>query len=155
MSLESWKAEYYQLDADVPEVQVDDITRTRHSLQKWIGLRPDNLKRHNLRKGCRSIIEPLAANSLAIESETCALCVAHCINKQDNRCESCPLYAQRNNTYCDSRTNEEHENDNRSPYHTFTVDGNPEPMIAALEATLQTLTTPPNETKQTTNNPTC
>lgn len=142
MSLESWKAEFYQLDANSEAVQIDDITRTRHSLQKWIGLRKENLERHNLSKGLRIIMDNINSNILAIETESCSLCR----NYIKTDCKGCPLYIQRGSFKCDKETQEEDNNKKLyPPYQTWLFKNNPESMIAALEATLQTLTTPPNE----------
>lgn len=131
MSLESWKAEFYQLDADAEAVQVDDITRTRHSLQKWIGLRKGNLERHAVRKGVTALHD--SKTEFFIDADTCALCVAH----YDRECVRCPLYKQLGNNKCYAKMFT-----TRYPaeYNIWVNQGNPEPMIAALEATLQSLT---------------
>lgn len=45
MSLQSWQDEFYPVEADQPQTQLD---AARHSLQKWQGVMKKNLKRHGL-----------------------------------------------------------------------------------------------------------
>jgi hypothetical protein len=50
MSLETWKEEFYSTDAYeyVEESKYSEIDCVLHSLTKWIGLREENLKKHEL-----------------------------------------------------------------------------------------------------------
>ena len=115
MSLETWKQEFYsQPAADVkPELAVD------HSLQKWIGLRSGNLKKHGvaiLAEG--SVYDPKdPACRINIDADSCALCIHF------RGCPRCPLFAALNRS-CDG---------DDSVYLHWIRTRNPEPMIAALQ----------------------
>ena len=86
-------------------------------LEKWIGLREDNIEKH----GC--YLEDLdlkdsEENVFQITGRTCQLCENY---YSSTACKSCPLY--KIGKYCD---------DEGSPYRIFAETGNPEPMIQAL-----------------------
>jgi len=115
MSYESWKQEF--------------LTGT--DLEKWIGLRPENLEKHGLKfKGkvviengksvFRKVVIENGKSVFRVDGSTCQLC-------RDNfrRCYNCPLYQSLGEKYCDD--------DDDSPYVIFIKTGNPEPMIGALE----------------------
>lgn len=109
MSTTSWKEEFYPVPAkDVPVEKA-----TAHSLQKWNGLRKENLGRHDL-----------TAPPIAVDSGTCALCLHH-------ECSACPLALSRDGTPCaeyDALRDPAY-----SPWEAWVGDGDPEPMIEALE----------------------
>ena len=103
MSLQSWKSEFYPVPADaVPE----DLALA-HSLKKWIGLRPENLKRHDVEFTGTRVHQPgIPDEQLYIEGSSCALCHYHLhpeLPRWDGRCRSCPLYAVRG-VPCDEPT---------------------------------------------------
>ena len=80
MSLDTWKAEFYPVEAE----KVKKRDALAHSLQKWLGLRPGNLWKHKVwRPGSAIRIEDCYAE-LWIGGDTCALC-AHYLNTK------CPL----------------------------------------------------------------
>jgi hypothetical protein len=113
MSLETWKAEFYPIEAD--KATNTDLEATLHSLKKWEGLRKDNLDKHNLVKinefiSNESIIDE-KGNTLKITSSSCSLC-----KKYDNDCNECPLYR------CGTAT-----------YGYWLITSDPEPMIKSLE----------------------
>ncbi len=91
MSMETWKAEFYPVDAwKVPEDEA-----VAHSLQKWIGLRLENLEKHDveLAPNFRVVHEPGTTIGLGINDDTCALCFHHYHESQDGTpiCSGCPL----------------------------------------------------------------
>lgn len=118
MSLQSWKDEFYHVEAD-SKLIVDDLSATTHSLQKWRGLRYENLRKHGLFSGFDFIYDPDTSECLYIDGGTCALCRFYCY------CGSCVL-----KHHLGSRCDE----DNTMPYVIWLDIDDPEPMIAALEA---------------------
>ena len=116
MSIESWKAEFYPVDADDPSVN-NTLAAIRHSLLKWTGLRKDNIERH----GGYPI-------ELVRSGETCALCVRYVYAVGD--CRDCPISKARGNRCCSTCG----PNESDSPWRMWTLYRDPEPMIAALEA---------------------
>lgn len=135
MSIASWKAEFYPVSAKkVPKSQA-----LAHSLRKWIGLRSENLKRHGL-KACFAAIYPLRRRPgrkfryLRINSASCALCVHYYDeDKTDPQqtCLRCPLYA-----VCGCPCDRDSPTA-ASPFHSWTVRHDPEPMIRLLQAALE------------------
>lgn len=125
MSLETWKAEFYPVEAQ--DVPVEDAVR--HSLQKWIGLRAENLSRHECwldDNGCDIAVVDSSRDYLYIDSRTCALCEHH---RRGGACLNCPLVKVRGRP-CDD------DEGFSSPYGQI-YKRNPEPMIALLELALQ------------------
>lgn len=127
MSLESWKAEFYPVEADhVPKEEA-----IAHSLRKWEGLRPANLRKHGVVKiynygGLLDEQYPTAVG-FSVDSDSCALCVLYA--DTNCNCGSCPVACSRGNTPCDECI----EDEKCSPYESFRRESNPEPMIQALE----------------------
>lgn len=116
MSLKSWKKEFYPIGAS----EVDEQDAVAHSLRKWIGLRQENLDKHDVSHSWDGI--SYKKDSLPIGAPSCALCQHHYIPKRS--CESCPLHEYLGRP-CDG---------DDSPYAAFVDDDGPEPMISALEA---------------------
>ena len=126
MSLETWKAEFYQIDAH--EVAAKDAIQ--HSLTKWIGLRQENVNKHNLIIGnCE--ISDIDNNKFSIDSTTCSLCEYYC--NPYNKCKTCPIveYKSTKSIYKD-RTCCEIE------FIAFEYEHDPEPMINLLQGVLNT-----------------
>ena len=128
MGIESWKREFYK---SIDRAIKDDISAVKHSLVKWNGLLPENLKAHNLESihdDC--IVVGRNGAKFEINGDTCALCVAH--NFSD--CDACPLFKTLGNRKCYT---------NRGftsvPFDVYQSEGNPVPMIKALEKTLKRL----------------
>ena len=115
MSLETWKKEFYFVDARVVPVE----QAVQHSLRKWIGLRSENLEKHGLCIDGKRIYGD--DGRLFISESSCALCRYYI----EDYCCQCPLYAVLGRP-CDSSSS--------SPYQQFVLNGNPEPMIEALES---------------------
>jgi hypothetical protein len=110
MSLESWKEEF--------------LTKT--DLEKWIGLRKENLEKHD----CSQIINRIydkQGHRFNIEARTCQLCANHLT---EGNCRECPLSVSRDFFSCD----DEMDDENEPPFTEFTNNENPEPMIEALTA---------------------
>lgn len=144
MSLQSWKAEFYPVEAkDVPEEEA-----IQHSLTKWRGLTKENLEKHGLRvSGVIGEIfeapteeQPDTEESLRLDSTSCALCHHYLetsgVEPADGdddyeneimECFDCPLRKHLGYA-CDK--------DSTMPYQIWTARRNPLPMIQALEATL-------------------
>ena len=115
MSLETWKEEFYFVDAS--EVPVEQAIQ--HSLRKWIGLRQENLDKHGVSiEGKRIYGED---GRLFISESSCALCRYYL--EDYSNCRHCPLYTVLGRS-CDSGRS--------APYQQFVLDGDPEPMIRAL-----------------------
>ena len=133
MSLQTWKAEFYpQSAAETLALKIDDTERTElalaHSIQKWRGLTPAALARHQLKVVDGDLFPSNGADeTFGIDAESCALCMAF------PGCKDCPLYGSRDNVSCDSTTAEEAH----SPFFMFSVDSDPQPMIDALEKARQ------------------
>jgi len=121
MSLKSWKAEFYTIDAK----NVSEENAVAHSLQKWIGLRPENLNKHEVSFLANNVIGD-DSNILDIDGESCALCVHHVHHVvAQNHCKECPLLVYLGKT-CDGEPD--------SPYGYWLDTADPEPMISALSA---------------------
>lgn len=119
MSFESWRKKFYPVTAK--EAAVSDSLAVKHSLQKWVGLRKENLGKHGLElpslPGTILFNKSDGAAAFFVNCETCALCHRH----YDNDCEGCPLV--KNGTTCF---------DPGRPYDIFIKTGDAEPMIIAL-----------------------
>lgn len=121
MSLETWKAEFYPVEAG--GVSKEDATE--HCLRKWRGLRSDAIARHGLRQSGPRLREyGEGGGELKIGSTTCAYCQHYGISGGSDWCESCPLKLLRDKP-CDFG--------DVAPWRAWSMDGDPEPMIALLE----------------------
>lgn len=145
MSGESWKAEFYPVDASAlvgSYLEYDkqaEIEMVKHSLQKWKGLTKENLEKHEVSLGWSSyaLIEKkddctAGANYpfMEIDNESCALCQAFLYEEDNyNRCGKCPLYRLLGDS-CDC---------GHGPYSEWIGKGNAKPMISDLERTLAML----------------
>ena len=140
MSIASWKAEFYPMD--VESVPFDAVQATRHSLVKWTGLREANRVRHSVELRNHSILvdtdgSPADDDIMQIDSSSCALCQHfyddHSNDDDADWCARCPLNITLGMS-CD-------DSDGRvpSPWDMWTNTQDPEPMIAALEQTLNRL----------------
>lgn len=107
MSETTWRKEFYPIDAG----KVPASKAIKHSLVKWYGLRKDSLKKHGLEYP-----------PIRVDADTCALCNHYFYT---NDCKGCPL-AEYLGRRCDTSA--------KSEFHAYDENGNPEPMIAALEA---------------------
>lgn len=118
--MDSWVKEFYPNSAqDCAEISGgEDTALIRHALRKWTGARSENLQKHG----------DLAYPPIPLNSETCALCLVHLDRDKDEPCSTCPL-ARYLGGACDKGRD--------APFVQYFVGGGPEPMIKALEGTLQ------------------
>lgn len=73
MSMETWKAEFYPVEAIV--ATGSELEAAEHSLKKWEGRSPDNLKKHELHlSGIHTITDEDAGEDFDFNGNTCALC---------------------------------------------------------------------------------
>ena len=131
MSLKTWKEEFYPTPADKfrsPDsgislgrlTKADKLEAAQHSLQKWRNVRIMDVDAL-CGTTCAAGIEDIQTREVfSIMADTCSLCVMHV-----GRCWWCPLNKRT------SGCNTAHD----APYGIFCWNGDPEPMIAALEAT--------------------
>ncbi len=122
MSLATWKAEFYPVEAS----EVTEADALSHSLTKWTGLTPANLKRHGVSDKYGSVYDPGDHGCLEIDGDSCALCVH--FQSGDPECARCPLYHVRG-VSCDGTV----EAEKCSPYVSWTTNGAPTPMINLLK----------------------
>jgi len=125
VSLETWKEEYYP----VPASAVSREDALDHSIRKWEGLRPENLKRHGLRRAeitRRTIVEKDSLEGLDIDAGSCALCHHY---EESGKCPECPLYLVRG-ARCDTWVRESA----LSPYQSWMRTGSPVAMLELLDA---------------------
>lgn len=88
MSLKSWLDEFYP----VPASKVSKEDALEHSIQKWKGLLPDNLKKHNVAYRGEEILScdiTDIVQSFMFTASSCALC-KHWYDG-DSGCPECPL----------------------------------------------------------------
>jgi len=89
MSLESWRKEYYPVDADKLTSR-DDAVLIEASLLKWIGLQEGNLAEHGLGiilNGCSLYVEDINIGC----SKQCSLCTKYYGSNVVFNCLGCPL----------------------------------------------------------------
>ena len=94
MSLETWIAEFYPRSAR----EVTKKAALAHSLRKWVGLMPENLKRHGVTLLDRYVVDQ-GASPFCIGSDTCALCYWYW-DEEMNACPKCPLQAFTDGAAC-------------------------------------------------------
>lgn len=116
MSVDSWKKEYYPIPAD--KVMINEKALVKHSLRKWLGIRPKNLKKHKV-YARKAGIGGLEGPPFLFDASTCSLCEKH-LGVFD--CEYCPLLKQQGMPCGAIGT----------PYHHWLITGNPYPMITEL-----------------------
>lgn len=128
MSLQSWKEEFYPVEAQYasPEEAV------AHSLRKWEGLRPENLQKHGLVQNGKHLEEVDSEDEeYFISGDSCALCHHYA----EDECNCCPLFKARGDVACDSFNIEECGSDGEHPFGAGVnrANPNPEPMIMWLK----------------------
>lgn len=148
MSIKTWLAEFYPVDADAA-MGMTNLQAVQHSLRKWIGLRKKNMAAHKCaiaegyypkavtpKSHSKLLAKPY--DILRIDSGSCALCVKH---SDTWLCRTCPLARARGGVQCDkmSRSERKKADGVGAPWHAWIDDLNPEPMIALLEKAEATL----------------
>lgn len=126
MSLQTWKSEFYPHDASAFASEGDELEAINHSLKKWEGLRPENLAKHNVEVARHFMLDFWRVEGqdglLGIDASSCSLCVHH-----DERCEECALFKVHDRScYADNNTY-------TSPWHLWSADQDPEPMINLIK----------------------
>jgi uncharacterized CHY-type Zn-finger protein len=124
MSIETWKKEFYPKK---PTERMSKKTAIQHSLKKWIGLRPENLKKHQLQYTNAKDLKDEDGNMFFVNSDSCSLCIKYLNFAASISCQKCPLYKSLDNHPCDNWN---------QPYFQFMDNNDPEPMIVALKETL-------------------
>lgn len=142
MSINTWKEEFYPIEADA--AKGDALAAVEHSLRKWEGLRAENLTKHScFVTTVGSIADDGAeaegrANMFRVNSESCALCKYNDeLVHHGDYCESCPI-TMATGVPCDD-VDGELEEDDIAPWDEWTMNQNPEPMIAVLNTTCEWL----------------
>lgn len=131
MTLKTWKEEFYPVR---PTKKMSKREAIEHSLQKWIGLRKANLKKHSVWIGFLGALfeDEVVYSSLKIDSSSCALCKKYYIDRDETNdgvgCPECPLQNVLGTT-CDGSST--------SPYGKWTKSHDPEPMIRSLKRALK------------------
>lgn len=146
MTLKSWLKEFYPTRADEFKVlqlsPKNKLAATEHSLQKWRGLTPENLKKHGVAvNDVREVVDAAdCAGSmsggfdehyLGVDSHSCSLC-----QLTEGECSRCPIVEMRQYR-CDIPTIE--PKDRQSEWNAFMTTTDPLPMIALLEKTREYL----------------
>ena len=112
--LDAWKKVYYPTPAD----EVSKEGAAAHSLKKWEGARPAVLEAFGLINGSAELRDG-KGGTFYFDHTTCALCKQYMVRPQD--CIACPLNAHLGQA-CGAL------------WEDWRKTGDPEPMIAALEA---------------------
>ena len=115
MSIESWKKEFYPVLAD--SACKTDLQALRHTLKKYHGLRPENIKKHNLTHRYNVIRD--SRDIFLFTGSSCALC-----RKYSSFCKSCPIRKSEGGS-CSEKEN--------GAYIKLMNDSDPEPMILLME----------------------
>lgn len=116
-----WLNKYYPKPAD----EVGVRAALQHSLRKWRGLRV--IGQYGISQKGSELLDADLSFVLEISSDSCALCQHHL--DEDNNCPKCPLSLIRDRVPCDRARPGETE----TPWKSWVVDENPEPMIRWLE----------------------
>lgn len=87
MSIKTWKNEFYPVSATS---RMSKKAAIKHSIKKWEGLLPENLKKHGVvLNGLGDVCENLGSHfCFEISTDTCALCEKYF----NDICSKCPLY---------------------------------------------------------------
>jgi uncharacterized protein YbdZ (MbtH family) len=117
MSIATWKKEFY---GPMSKAVKSEKAALEHSIKKWTGLLPANLKKHEL-KTKDLWIEDNARRAFDIDSSTCALCELYI-------CSDCPLKKIRRSPCCGNK---------ESPYSIWYDENNPRPMLNLLKKALK------------------
>jgi len=119
MSLSTWNAEFYPIEA----WEISEQNAVAHSLRKWSGLRPENMKRHGIKRSERGVIYDEDYHLFVFDDRSCALCFHHLL--LDGECGFCPVAVLSGRT-CDN-------DDDMSEYLDWYFHDDPEPMIMLLQ----------------------
>ena len=146
LGIPGWKAKFYPISAaEINEMEGSKKSDlVRHSLNKWIGARKENLEEFGLQQGIEIENGPARYRTYLLEkadpdpevgftfrATTCSLCERYYAGSYNPvteeyypKCSRCPLYDKESNTDC------------ANEFALFTELKNPEPMIKILETAL-------------------
>jgi len=145
MSMKSWKEEFYPTESSEEANAASNEAAIKHSLQKWRGLRVENLEKHDLVIVCGPTTIPSIEDAVApferfkVNGNSCSLCN---MSGWMAKCRECPLSKVRAGHPCDEKCSLDENptfptNSVRDPWRVWTYDTNPEPMIYWLEKALE------------------
>jgi len=130
MSIETWKKEFYPIDA-CEILDKTDADVVSHSLKKWEGLKASNLKKHGVKKdgGIDGIVvfDKDENEHFTYNWSTCALCLKFHYRVGCGYCDTCPITIS-GGLPCD---------ETGSAYDTSCSTLNPQPMIKVLKFALK------------------
>ena len=131
MSLETWEKEFYPSPAS-SVARESTLACLDHSIQKWRGLSPANLKRHGLfaEDGFVEPIGRVGDDVFSVTCVTCSLCRKF-LGPNGQDCGGCPLFKARGMIRCDRMMSEELD----SPYNLFAGVADNKPMLKWLKKT--------------------
>lgn len=136
MSMQSWLRTYYPISADALETatpfsNVGELILLEHALQKWTGLKPENLESHDVRLDIDQGLPVVGRRpvELIIDASSCTLCIRYIESEDTVLCKNCPLYRVRG-VACDKPI--KGESLDEAPYGVFLRDEDPTEMIELL-----------------------
>lgn len=139
MSLASWKKQFYPTKATRLVLQ-SAVGIVGSTLRKWLGLQEVHLNEHNVELVYVEESSHIATIHLRDKKSGVLfdvgnakhnpLCVRY-YNIKDMSCSECPLCIARDGDSC----TQESDNGEESPWTTFCVSGDPDPMIDNLYRT--------------------
>lgn len=94
MSIKTWKKEFYPIKAK----KMSMLQAVKHSLLKWQGTLPSNLKRHGVEydNADQYLFDLETDEEFDFDSDSCALCVSSTARGSFTaNCSVCPLYKHR------------------------------------------------------------
>lgn len=131
MSLKTWIQEFYPISAQRTDIK----DAAQHSLNKWQGLLPENLAKHDMIFAGGAVEDDVAGEYFEIDASSCALCHHYMDHsaRYGDMCNKCPLSIARGGVQCDQELFDEAED----PYHAFIKHRNPYPMMCWLRKTIE------------------
>lgn len=119
MSLESWEDEFYPMTAkETLSANLSMIEIIKHSLKKWIGLKKENIDKHDINSN------PFCNDRFEVNEDSCSLCVKYYREHSLlGECRDCPIVKATGKTCLRS-------------FEIFEDNYLPEPMIDILKETL-------------------
>lgn len=144
MSKKSWREKYYPVPAR--EASKTAFEALEHSLRKWEGLRPAALREHRVSFKSESDSGHPNGGPIEVNAQSCALCwfatpAGHAELDEETGepknapdCYRCPLYRVRGAACDQMREDDDSDGGIDTPWHKWTDNLDPEPMIALLKA---------------------
>lgn len=97
MSFESWKEEFYSVDASDYSTKTDEEC-LKHCIQKWEGALPENVEKHEVKYKDHVVFEDLSGQNLCYNDMSCALCKKYSDIAPDEDDYDC--YSYETDEYC-------------------------------------------------------